>query len=300
MQPSSSYRIKFLALVFSLGLAYALVPRQEIARHLEALEPAAGGDNTAAGMIAVHKAVYDFKMVSVEAGAGINGVTGRMYLEQDDICDAWTTDHRFVTEYQYAERAGMSNTSHYVAFESKDQRQFSFSSERQENGEATEQLRGSVTIAANGSAMAVYSRPDNLKYDLPEGYLLPTAHTIEIIRQARAGEKFFRRVIFDGTDADGPVEISAFIGKKVTADEIGKVAEGGNQKIDVMLLTPDAWHVRMAIFPLQASESMMPSYEMEVILHDNGVISYALIDYKTFRLEQNLSALEKLPARKCS
>ncbi len=294
MQSSSSYRIIFLALLFSVGLAYILIPQQNIARQMAQLTPAAGEDVT----VATHKAVYDFKMVSVESGMGINGVTGRMYFEQDDTCEAWTTDHRFVTQYQYAERPGMINTSHYVAFESKDRRQFSFNAERQENGEMTEQLRGSVETAADGVAKAVYSRPDDLQYDLPAGYLLPTVHTMSVIRHARTGEKFFRAVVFDGTDAEGPVEISAFIGKKVAIDEIKKIA-GDNKKIDVMLLTPDAWHVRMAVFPLKARDDMMPSYEMDVVMHDNGVVSYALVDYKTFRLAQNLSALEKLPPRKC-
>ena len=170
---------------------------------------------------------------------------------------------------------------------------------RMGNSSASTPTGRKIEKYADGAAKAVYSRPDSLKYDLPAGYLLPTAHTIEVIRHARAGDHFFSVVMFDGTDADGPVEIGTFIGKKVTAEELKKIA-AGNNKIDAALLTPEAWHVRMAVFPLKDTEESAPAYEMEMILHANGVISYALIDYKTFVIEQNLTALEKLPTKKCN
>ncbi len=248
--------------------------------------------------VALHKALYDFKMVSVESGAGITGIAGKMYYEQDDNCDAWTTDHRFRVEYQYPERKPVENTSHYVAFEAKDASQFYYTSDREEDGATTEQLRGSVDIAKDGTAKAAYSRPDNLSFDLPKGYYLPTQHTNEIIRHAEAGDKFFNAVLFDGTDADGPVEINTFIGKKLTPDEI-KAIGGDGKRIDATLLSPNAWHVRMAVFPLNDKMEMAPSYEMDVILHDNGVVSYSLVDYKSFKVQQKLLALDKLAPKPC-
>ncbi len=271
------------------------------------LSPAAAPVAKAAGLpeaakkqtsVALHKALYDFKMVSVESGAGITGIAGKMYYEQDDNCDAWTTDHRFRVEYQYPERKPVENTSHYVAFEAKDGSQFYYTSDREEDGATTEQLRGSVDIAKDGTAKADYSRPDALSFDLPKGYYLPTQHTNEIIRRAEAGDKFFNAVLFDGTDAEGPVEINTFIGKKLTAQEI-KDIEGDGKRIDATLLSPNAWHVRMAVFPLNAKTEMAPSYEMDVILHDNGVVSYSLVDYKSFKVQQKLLALDKLPPKPC-
>jgi hypothetical protein len=249
--------------------------------------------------IATHRALYEFRLASASAGAGIVGIKGRMYFEQDDVCEAWTTEHRFASSYQYAEREAEIDSSHYVAYEAKDQSQFSFSSEREEDGETTEKLRGSVEIAADGSATAVYALPEDLRYGLPKGYMLPTTHTMEVIRHARAGDTFFNAVMFDGTDAEGPVEIGTFIGKKAAIDEITGIAEADKKKIDATLLTPDAWHVRMAIFPMKEDDEITPVYEMDMILHDNGVVSRVLIDYRTFRVEQNLSALERLPEKKC-
>jgi hypothetical protein len=249
--------------------------------------------------VSLHKALYQFKMVSVRSGAGISGIEGQMYYEQNDDCDAWTSEHRFTMEYQYPERPPVENTSHYVAFEAKDRSAFYFSSDRKQDGRLTEQLRGSILRAGDGTARADYSRPPGLSYNLPKGYMLPMQQTNETIRHAEKGDRFFDAVIFDGTDADGPVEINTVIGKKLTPAEI-KALSAGNKSIDAALLTPNAWHMRVAVFPLKDTQSMLPAYEMDMILHDNGVVSHALVDYGLFQVDQKLIGLEKLTPRKCA
>lgn len=245
-----------------------------------------------------HKALYTFRMVSMEQGAAISGINGKMYFEQDDACDAWTTDQRFTTEYYYPERKPLANTSRYVAWEAKDGSLFHFSSEKQEGQAITEQLRGSVERREDGTATAQFSRPEDLSFKLDKGYMLPMSHTIETIRRAKAGEKFFTTVLFDGTDADGPVEVGTFIGKKLTADEMKKISADG-KKIDEKLLGTEAWHVRIAFFPIKEEDSPLPVYEMDSITHDNGVISWALVDYKSFKVEQKMEALEPLAVKAC-
>lgn len=248
--------------------------------------------------IATYKVLYEFKLLSADSSAGLSSVDGKMYFEQDDTCDAWTTDRRFATKYFYSEHESDQDNSHYISFESKDGQQFSFSSERQESGEVTEQLRGALDVTADGTAHAVYSRPEGTSYNLPEGYLFPTRHSIEMIRHARAGDRFYKAPVFDGTDADGPVEVSTFIGKKATASEIKKIA-ARHKKVDAGLLTPDAWYIRVAVFPLKDTAEMLPSYEMEMLMHDNGVVSDVIIDYGSFRIAQKMVALERLPAKVC-
>ncbi len=197
----------------------------------------------------------------------------------------------------------MVHVSQYSAWEAKDASVFQFNSERQENGEQGEQLRGSIEAGKNTAGKAVYSRPPELSFDLPEGYYLPVHHTSEIIRHAREGKKIFHAVLFDGTDAEGPVEVNAIITKPLTAEElaeIGKDAPKGS--IDAKLLAGPAWRVRMAVFPLypkDRQESATPSYEMEMVLHENGVISNAVVDYQQFKVAQKLTALEALPAANC-
>jgi hypothetical protein len=283
-----------LPLILAALIGIGCLGAAKIAASSTAATPAA----TPVVDIALHKALYTFKMVSATPGAGLDDVSGKLYFEQDSTCDAWTTEHRMTNVYQYAEAGSVTDTDRYTAFESKDGQQFSFNGDDQENGGDTIQLRGTIEKNPAGTAKAVYSRPEGTAYDLPAGYLLPTGHTMEIIRHARAGDHYFSAVMFDGTDADGPVEIGTFIGKKATPAELQKIADS-NPKIDKALMTPDAWHVRLAVFPLKDTAESEPAYEMEMVLHDNGVVSYALIDYKAFIIEQDLAALEKIPAKKC-
>lgn len=251
---------------------------------------------------APHKALYDIKLVSVSSGAGITDIRGNMLYEQDDVCDAWTTDHRFTLEYYFPERPATVNTTHYVSWEAKDQSQFNFSSDRQENGTLTEQLRGSVTRGADTAATAEFTRPQDLYFELPKGYVLPSFHTQEIIRTAREGKRTYHSILFDGTDKEGPVEVNAIVTRKLTPEDvISRIAKkpADGYKIDKSLLTADAWLVRMAVFPTTDDENMSPTYEMDLVLHDNGVVSHVLVDYKTFKIEQILTAVEPLAAKAC-
>lgn len=249
-------------------------------------------------VVALHKALYSFKMISVKPGAGIVGINGKMYYEQNDDCDAWTSEHRFTMEYQYPERPPVENKSQYASFEAKDHHAFYFNSDRMQDGKTVEQLRGAVDIGKDGAAKADYSRPAGLSYALPKGYMLPTQQTNETIRRAEAGDKFFDAVIFDGTDADGPVDLNTFIGAQLTPAEIKALADG-NKNIDASLLSPRAWHIRVAVFPLKDKDAMTPAYEMSMVLHDNGVVSHAVVDYGMFKVEQKLVGLERLKPASC-
>jgi len=309
--------IAVAALIAGVG-AYAFLPMAKTTVHtaaetaratvLAAIDPAAGEDAASSDVVMVsHKAIYDFRMLGISSGGGgLSDIRGSMFYEQADACDGWTTDHRFTSEYFYPERPALLNVSQYTAWEAKDRSLFQFNSERQEDGNPGEQLRGAVEPAADGTAKAVFSRPPELSFDLPAGYYLPVQHTREIIARARKGEKIFHAVLFDGTDAEGPVEVNAIITKAATPEElaaIGKTADGKvDPRIDAALASAPAWHVRMAVFPLYPKEGQdgsTPSYEMDMLLHDNGVVSDAVVDYQQFKLAQKLTALEALPPANC-
>lgn len=303
----AALRIPFMAIAVVALLAWLAIPQEKIdeARAqlegvdiaaLTSLSPAAGDADIT---LVSHKAVYTFRMAAVQSGAHVSDIRGKMYYEQDDACDAWTSDHRFTTEYYYPERPPHVTTSHYSAWEAKDGASFHFISERQENTKTTEQLRGVVLRAPDdGQTKAEYSRPEGLTFDLPKNYYLPMSHTHEVIKRARAGDVIFNATVFDGTDADGPVEINTIIGAKASAQEIADMVKAAGPQAKDFLI-PEAWHIRMAVFPLVDNQDMLPSYEMDAVLHANGVISKTLVDYRTFKVAQTVEAVEALPAKSC-
>ena len=247
--------------------------------------------------IAPHKVIYKFKLDSVSPGVALNSVDGEMYFEQDDTCEAWTTDHKLSMKYYYNDQPVVINKSHYVAFENKNRKEFSFSSERKDSDGEEEKLRGSIEQTDKGFN-AVYSRPKELKHKLPKDFFLPTSHAMEIIKRAKAGEKLFKSTVFDGTDLEGPVEVSVFIGKKLSYKDVEKRIKK-TKKIDKSLLKGNAWSVRLAVFPINRTKDITPAYETDMVIHENGIISSSLIDYKGFKIKQVLTALDKLKVRDC-
>lgn len=240
-----------------------------------------------------HKALYDIDLVATRSGSQIINISGKMFYEWKPTCDAWITDHRFNLFYEYADSPGMKISSDFSTFEGFDGKTFNFSSRRKRDGALYQELRGSADIDA-APARASFTMPEGLKYDLVPGTMFPMGHTIEMVKQARAGKKFFNATVFDGSDEEGPIQINTFIGKQANA--MAEVKPSKN--LDMALLNTPAWKVRMAVFPTENPEENA-DYEMSMIFHDNGVISDMLIEYDDFSVTQKLVALEKLDGEAC-
>lgn len=250
-------------------------------------------DTNVASVLAPHKALYDIKLVATRSGAQVVNISGKMFYEWRPTCDAWITDHRFSLFYEYADSPAMKITSDFSTFESFDGKDFSFSARRKRNNNLYQELRGNAVVADKGGAVD-FTVPEDLKFELSNGAMFPMTHTVEMVRQALANNNFFQAVVFDGSDDEGPVEINTFIGKPVNAmQEITP-----SEDLDMSLLNNKAWKIRMAVFPLQNDEASS-DYEMDMIFHENGVVSDMLIEYDNFSVTQKLVALEPVKAESC-
>ncbi len=247
-----------------------------------------------ADLLVAHKAVYDIDLIATHSGSQIINISGQMVYEWAPSCEAWVTDHRFKLFYEYADTPGLRVMSDFSTYESFDGSKFNYASRRHRDGELFQEIRGHADLDKAGDGKALYIMPEKIKYDLKKGTVFPIGHTLELIRHAKAGDKFYNAEIFDGSDEDGPVEINTFIGKAAHAPK--DVVD--NAKVDSSLLKSRAWNVRMAFFPLKDDESIS-DYEMSLIFHENGVISDMEIEYADFSVRQKLVSLEKIPAHSC-
>jgi len=244
--------------------------------------------------LAAHKAMYDISLIATHSGSQIINISGQMVYETKPSCGAWLTDHHFKLNYEYADMPGMRIASDFSTFESADGKEFSFSSRRLRDGELIQELRGQAHIDDQKGGEAVFSMPEGLKFDLKGGYIFPMAHTINLIEQASQNKSFYDAVLFDGSDEDGPIEITTFIGPRRDAP----VAISQNKSVDASLLKSPHWTVRMAVFPVKEQEEVS-DYEMTLVFHQNGVISDMTIDYDDFSVRQKLVSLEKIAAHSC-
>lgn len=249
-----------------------------------------------------HKALYKIKLVSSKSGSQVINVSGDMYYELNKTCDAWITDHRFKLRYDYVNSSPLQIKSNFSTYESFDGKSFHFTSRRKRGGVVYEEIEGVATMPGHEVSLkekqqggrAVFEQPEGLSYDLPSGTYFPINHTLAILKEAKKGKNFFQSVVFDGSDDTGPVTINAFIG-----DTYNAIAElQPSAKIDTSLLNTSAWKMRLAFFPLN-EDSVTSDYEMEMIFHDNGVVSDMLVEYKYFSVTQSLVALEHLGSPNC-
>ncbi len=245
----------------------------------------------AAGTIAPHRALYDLSLASARSSGGVVGVQGRMLFEWGDACDGWTVHQRYRMRLSQAQEDEVEIVSSLASWESKDGLRYRFALKKQRGEEPEEELRGSARLDGPGRAgRARFTRPDETKVDLPRGTMFPSAHTIEVIRRAAAKDQFFSRRVFDGSEAEPPVDVTAFIGQAKPAG-----GEGGRGK---NLADRPGWKVRLAFFP-QTSKSPLPDYEIGLLLLDNGVSSDMLIDYGDFTVRARLKELEPLRGGGC-
>lgn len=243
-----------------------------------------------------YKATYDLSLVSAKRNSQLVDVKGSMNFIWGDECDAWTTRQDYQMRYDYVQGMPAEITNDFAAWEAKDGSLYTFASKRYRGNVILDDIRGQATKKKDGSFDIVYKRPMELTYQGNLGTLLPTEHSVQMIKHAMAGKKFFPAVLFDGSDEDGPVEVSAFISGKVdVADTLKK-----NEKVDQSLLNSVGWNTRMAFFARGDSEEQSTSdYEMTMTIHENGVISDMLIDYDDFSLQGTLISLEPLDIPKC-
>ncbi len=240
---------------------------------------------SAAGMVA-HKALYDIRLSSKKSSVNISNITGKMFYEWQPSCDAWVSTHRFDMTYEYMETPSVRVTSEFSTYESFDGKSFDFTMQRKTGDIVLEEIRGKAISDDNE---AVYSMPEDLVFNLPSGSLFPTAHSLEVLGRVKNNQRYYNQVLFDGSDTDGPVDINSFVVGKVTYVPSEKYAKD----IDISLLKPQGWNMRLAFFPLNNFEETS-DYEMSLTFHENGVISDMEVDYGDFSVTQKLLAIERL------
>ncbi len=253
-----------------------------------AFEAKAGSSDVKAG-IAAHKALYSIDLVSSKSGSGLSDISGKMYYEIGKNCDSWTSKHRFDVNYQYTEEPSVRVTSDFSNLETFDGSSFDFNVTRKSNEQLYEEVRGRAEINGADGSKILYTLPSPQEITLTADTLFPMMHTIKTIEHILKGDHFYNATVFDGTDDKGAVEINAFIGKAAT---LGEAAIP--EQIDQTMLQSPAHHLQMAFYPVESGEEN-PDYEMDLVLHNNGVVRDITMHYPDFSLHQELIALEKTP-----
>lgn len=242
--------------------------------------------------LAPHRATYRLTLHSARNGSRVTDVQGGMTFQWADACEGWTTEQRFDLRFTYVEGESMQLSTSSATWEAKDGSAYRFSVRRTVDGDVDDEVRGDARLAkGDHTGTVTYSRPDAREERLPNDTLFPSAHTAALLEKAAAGEKFFSRVMFDGTDDNGPVQVSAVIASPRPFTEDAS-------KTSPLLAEHTAWPVRLAFFPTN-SPSPQPDYEMTIDLLRNGVARGMRIDYGDFIVDATLEGIEPVAVPGC-
>ena len=117
--------------------------------------------------------------------------------------------------------------------------------------------------------------------------MFPTLHMQQVLRGARAGERFVSHEVFDGAGFDSLTQITSVIGQPRLVERLADQDEQAR-----------AWPVSMAYYELD-TPSDTPKFEAEFLLGEDGVLRDIVLDYGDFRLEGALEKLDVLEHPDC-
>lgn len=247
--------------------------------------------HAASVQLAPHRAVYAVVLEEATDRSGINDMRGRIVYEfRGSVCEGYTTSFRFVT--QIAARAGRRVTDQQTTtFEDAAGETFRFVTRTFVDRRPDRTIEGTA-MQDGGATIVTLSEPESEAFELAPA-AFPTAHMIDLIERAEAGERFYEKRLFDGSDdADKVMTTTVVIGPEKAdaeddSDAIGALAEAPFRNVSV------------TYFDEVAEGEGLPEYSIAFKMHDNGITRSLTMDYGDFVLSGTMEELELFEAEDC-
>lgn len=269
----------------------------------QAAAPSAAALTANAPVLASHKALYSVTLTNTRPGSDYLDVSGKMFLEFTDACDAWTTNQKSLLRTVTGEGTEALSHSDFAAWENKAGDDYKFTVHQTQDGDTSE-FRGRARRNGPGDAgTAEYTKPDHEFYKLPPHFLFQTAQQVKLIEYARKGGHFLSGDMFDGSEGGGSAHFNAVVLKPLTGPD-------ATAALNSPLLEGPRYRVRVAFYPPAGSDDKSdgktasdtgdePEYEMTMTVHDNGVVSDYDYDYQDFSVHGQLQAIQALTKPHC-
>ncbi len=246
---------------------------------------------TAAGApvgLVSHRALYDVTLASTRPG-GVVAVRGRTVLEFRDACSGWTSTQRFIADMTNGKGEDAHTDFIVSSSEDKPGKIIRFKIRNFVNGKTTQRFEGTGTLAAAGGEVQL-TAPRGQHFALPIGTLLPTQHTLAVLRAAAAGSHAFHETVFQGGDSTDLYDTTTVIGRPVGKAQLALDHAADH---DHLLDGMQAWPTQISYFPHDSAEERA-DYEVAYRLYANGVIASMTLIYPNFTMKAELTRLERL------
>jgi hypothetical protein len=253
-----------------------------------------------AGELAAHRAVYELTLDQTGAGSNVTDIRGQLVYDfSGSACQGYTLNTRLVTEI--FDREGKPSTTD-IRSESKedlDARRFRFTTSQYVNNKLSESTKGAALrmARARDGVFVELEKPKKGTLSLPGNVYFPTQHSVAILKAALAGQARVQADIYDGSEKGVKVyETTTVIGAPLELTANSQLPAIKNaETLDAI----PSWPVVVSYYDQGPKKDGLPSYEVSFRMYANGVSRKLKLDYGTFSLNGELSAIEFLPMKPC-
>lgn len=250
--------------------------------------------------LALHRAVYDLKMIRSRGSGSVEGVRGRILYEfSGSACAGYELQFRQVSELASGEGKSALSDLRSTTWEDLAARKYRFNSENRLNDQVVDAVEGNAERRKDGVAVKL-AKPKAKSLTLPADIVFPTEHMRRIIQAAQAGKTVLELGVYDGAETGEKLyDTLTVIGKKIDAGD--KLPDDAAGK-DAELAKLPRWPVTISYFEKKKDakrEEQTPGYSISFEVYENGISRALVLDYTDFTISGTMTALEMKAPKLC-
>jgi hypothetical protein len=276
--------------IAAASLALWLAPSSALAQ----LAPAKAAE------LAAHRAVYDLTLDKATPGSNVSDIRGQLIYDfGGSACQGYTLTTRLVTEVFDREGKPSVTDIRSENQEEGDGRRFRFNTSQYINNKLSETTKGVATHSAReqGAISVDLEKPRRASLLLTGNVFFPTQHSLAILKAALTGQDRLQADIYDGTEKGLKLyETTTVIGAPL---ELAANTQLPAIKNSETLNSIQSWPVVVSYYDRNQKKDGLPTYEVSFRMYANGVSRKLKLDYGTFSLDGELSAIEFPKPKPC-
>lgn len=256
--------------------------------------PALGAATTP---LASHRAVYDLSLASKDTSSSVSSVRGRMVHEfMGSSCEGYAVNMRWVA-VMGGDGDDNVDDVRFASWEDGEGASYSYTSTRYLNDKLVEEVKAHAERGdGQRTGRVELAKPTEESIDLPPSTVFPTAHLLNVIEAAKAGQTFAEETVYDvSEDGQQIYKTLAVLGARRDGDKGLKGVNGAEP-----LKSMPAWRVTISYFKGSDGGEETPAFEQTFDLFANGVASDLLLDYGEIVIKGTLTDLKFLSVADCT
>jgi hypothetical protein len=253
-----------------------------------------------AAELSAHRAVYELTLDRTGAGSNVSDIRGQLIYDfTGSACQGYTLNTRLVTEIFDRENKPSVTDIRSESQEDGGSRRLKFNTSQYVNNKLSETTKGTAARSGRGQdGIAVeLEKPKRAEFTLTGNIYFPMQHSLAILKAAMAGETRLQADIYDGSEKGVKVyETTTVIGPPLELAANGQLPVVKNaEALDAI----QSWPIVVSYYERGQQKDGLPSYEVSFRMYANGVSRKLKLDYGTFALNGELSAIEFSKTKPC-